>query len=49
MDPFLGASINNEPYCHTFAETTPTCYMQASWDQKPPARSGDEFLVQPPH
>lgn len=47
VDPFLGASIDGDPYCHTFSEATPTCYMQACWDQTWPARIGDEFLVRP--
>jgi hypothetical protein len=30
----LGASINGKPYCHTFDNKYPTCYMIASRGEK---------------
>lgn len=31
-DLFLGSSINEQNYCHTFCEEEPTCYMLAQWE-----------------
>jgi hypothetical protein len=39
--PFLGAAIDGQPYCHTWAESTPTCYTQASWERTFPPREVD--------
>lgn len=50
-DPFLGAEIGGKPYCHTFSETTPTCYTVACWEtpvREAAAGAKEEFIVRPP-
>lgn len=32
IDPFLGAGISGNSYCHTFSPVSPTCYTLASWE-----------------
>lgn len=35
MDPFLGAFIDGQPYCHMFSPGIPSCYTQAVREETP--------------
>lgn len=43
--PLLGAGIGDDRYCHTFIDTTPTCYMLAQWERPGDTLAADRFTA----